>query len=94
MQTRQPNIAKTIKALRLTGRILGRDVAFQANGRFYFEVGGPYLLALSPDSAGRFRLAACYGSREVGTMWCRSEDTDRLADLVRSLRADVAALAA
>lgn len=87
MQT--PTTAQTVKALRLVARLLDRGVAFQANGRFYFEVGGPFLVAVSPDSAGRFRVSACHGVREVATMWCRTEDTGRLADLVRSLRAEV-----
>jgi hypothetical protein len=88
----KPSIAQTLAALRLTARLTGQRCALAANGRFYFEVGGPWLLAVSPDDAGRFRVAACYGTREVATMWCRTEDSDRLADLVRSLRTEVKAL--
>jgi hypothetical protein len=90
----KPSAAQTLRALRLVAELLDEPVAFASNGRFYFEVDGPWLLSLSPDDADRFRLGAVHGIRERGTMWCRSEDSDRLADLVRSLRAEVATLVA
>ena len=40
---------------------------------------------------GRFRLAACYGATEVGTLWATAWDLGRLAALARDLRAEVAA---
>lgn len=93
--TAPPTRLQTVIALRIVARELGADCAFQRDGRFYFELGSEgWLLALSPDDAGRFRVAALYGSTEVGTLWGLAGDHGRLAALARSLRAEVAALVA
>lgn len=89
-----PNTSETVTALRLAARETGRECAWSHDGRFYFELGDGWLLALSPDSAGRFRLGACYGATEVATLWCSARDLGRLAALVRGLGAEIAALAA
>lgn len=89
-----PTRLQTLTALRVLARETGTACAFQRSGRFYFELGDGWLVGLSPDSAGRFRVAACYGATEVATLWATAGDLGRLAALVRDLRADVAALAA
>jgi hypothetical protein len=62
--------------------------------RFYFPLdGGAWSVAISPDSAGRFRVDVCTGVRIRATMWVRAGDRDRLADLVLSARTEVLALA-
>lgn len=92
--TAPPTRLQTLVALRVVARELGVDCGFQRDGRFYFELGEGWLLALSADDAGRFRVAALYGSTEVGSLWSLAGDLGRLAALVRDLHAEVAALAA
>jgi hypothetical protein len=94
MTASPPTTRSTVAALLVVGRALGRSAAYQRDGAFYFDLGDGWALRLSPDSAGRFRLAACYGATEVDTMWSLTEDWHRLADLVQSLRSQIAALAA
>lgn len=89
-----PTDRHTVAALRVVGRMLGTDAAFYRAGAFYFELGDGWVLRLSPDSAGRFRLAACFGATEVDTMWTRTGDWRRLADLALTLRSRIAAPAA
>lgn len=89
-----PNRLQTLTALRALARETGTSCAYQRGGRFYFELGGGWLLGLSPDSAGRFRVGAYYGATEVATLWATAGDLGRLAALARGLQAEVAALAA
>lgn len=86
-----PTRLQTLVALRVVARELGVDCGFQRDGCFYFEMGDGWLLGLSADDAGRFRLSALYGATEVGRLWTLAEDLGRLAALARDLRADVAA---
>lgn len=83
-----------LAAKRLTAHILGVPEAFEYQGGTFFELGGGWLLRLSPDSAGRLRVGACYGATEVATLWALAWDHGRLAALVRGLRAEVATLVA
>lgn len=81
-------------AKRLVAHVLGVSSAFEYQGSTFFELGGGWLLGLSPDSAGRVRVAACYGATELATLWALAWDHGRLAALVRGLRAEVATLVA
>lgn len=90
----QPADRETIAALVLAGRLLGADCAWQLDGKFYFPLGDGWAVGISPDDAGRFRVAAFYGRTEVATMWASNGDWDRLADLILALQAETAALAA
>jgi hypothetical protein len=90
----RPADRDTIAALRLAGRFLGADCAWQLDGRFFFPLGDEWAVSISPDDAGRFRVGACYGRTEVATMWASTGDWDRLADLILALQAETAALAA
>lgn len=89
-----PTDRHTVAALRVVACVLGAGAAFYRDGSFYFDVGDGWLLRLAPDSAGRFRLAACYGATEVDRLWALAEDRRRLADLARGLRTEIAALVA
>lgn len=68
------------------GELLGRDVCWLYQRRFHFalELDG-WTLAVSPESAGRFRLEACRWTRPVLTLWVLEDDGDRLEATVREL---------
>jgi hypothetical protein len=89
-----PSQRHTVRSLMVLGRALGVESAFQADGTFYFELGGPWLLGLRPDDANRFRLSACYGATEVGRVWATAGDYRRLAALAGGLQREIAAMAA
>lgn len=88
----QPNIRQTIAALRVVGRALGATCAYAYDGAFWFEVSDVWSLTISPDSAGRFRVDACYGRTRVSSLWCRAGDHRRLAELAVGLRTQTDAL--
>lgn len=92
MNPRSPDTRSLIDALRLVGGALGTDVAYVYEGRFHFRLDSRWSVALSSESAGRFRLDACYGGRILATMWCLADDEDRLAALALSARREVEAL--
>lgn len=94
MQTRKPTDRQTIEALRLVARALETDAAYVFEGRFHFRLDSRWSVAISPDSAGRFRVSVFRGARQGATLWTLAGDRDRLADLVLSAKAEVAALAA
>jgi hypothetical protein len=95
MTAARPLDRQTIAALRVVGRELGCQAAYvDGRGRFVFVLGGAWALRFSPDSAGRFRLEACYGSTEVGRLWSLASDLRRLADLAQGLRQEIEALTA
>lgn len=89
---RQPTDAQTLRALRVVARALDVPCAHVIDGTYYFVVGEVWALALSPDDAARFRLRACYGATEVGSLWTRAEDLGRLADLAQGFKAEITAL--
>lgn len=89
-----PSRLDTYIATRVVARVLGTTVAFESGSTAYFELGDGWMLALRPDSAGRVRLSACYGTAEVASLWSLARDHGRLAALVRALRDETAALTA
>lgn len=92
--TNRPLDRDTVAALRLVGRVLGATCAYVDGERFVFPMSAGWALAISPDSAGRFRVSACYGRTEVDTLWSRAKDPRRLADLAEGLRREIDALVA
>lgn len=94
MTDSRPLDRQTIAALIVIGRALDQDAASVDGERFIFPLSAEWALALSPDSAGRFRVSACYGRTEVATLWSLAEDRRRLADLATGLRQEIEALSA
>lgn len=90
--TGQPNIREIVEALRLVGATLDAGAAYWLDGRFHFTLDGDWTLAISPDSAGRFRLDCCHLSRPCASLWVLARDRTRLERLVRSASAEAAAL--
>lgn len=94
LSTAPPTRLDTLVATRVVALALDVPVAYETADTAYFELGGGWLLGLRPDSAGRMRVLACYGSTELATLWSLARDHGRLAALARGLRAEVAALEA
>lgn len=88
----RPTDRETIAVLRIVAALMGERCTYTLAGSFYFPAGSRWALRVSPDDAGRFRLQACHGGRPMATMWCLSEDRDRLADLVLSFKAETQAV--
>lgn len=93
MTTPRPSDKSLLDTLRFVGGLLGTDAAWSFAGRFYFPLDGRWAVAISPESAGRFRVDVCTGVRPRATMWVLAGDADRLADLVLSARDEALALA-
>lgn len=91
--TCRPSDKRLLETLRFVGSLLDATAAGVYEGRFYFPLDGRWSVAISPDSAGRFRVDVCTGVRTRATMWVRAGDTDRLADLVLAARDEVLTLA-
>lgn len=94
MSAPRPADRATITALRIVAERTGSSCAYAKGGKFYFPVDEDWALALSPDSAGRFRLGACYRGTEVATLWALQGDRRRLADLASTFLVETTALAA
>lgn len=94
MHTSKPTDRSLIAALRFAGDVLGSPAAYVLDGRYHFRLDGRWSVAISPESAGRFRVDVCTGGEIRATLWTLAGDRDRLADLVLSAQAEVLALAA
>jgi hypothetical protein len=92
----QPSRFDTVRAINVVSDALGERYCWRVGERFFFplDVERGWFVALSPDSARRFRLEACRGTRPVARLWTHALDFDRLAGLVQELNAELAALAA
>lgn len=81
-----PSAAETYTALRQIAVVFGMHTCWLYQRRYHFTVGSGWTIALSGDSAGRFRLDTCHHTRTVSSLWVLREDRDRLAALALSLR--------
>lgn len=84
-----PSDREVYAALVDVGRALGLEVAYWHEGRFHFAFDDGWSVAISPESACRFRLEACRWTRPVATLWSLSGDRERLAALVLEMRDEV-----
>lgn len=80
---------RTRLVLERMGELLDANVAWLYQRRYHFALGDGWTIALSPESAGRFRLEACRWTRPAATLWARAGDEDRLAGLVLELAAEI-----
>ena len=90
----KPTITQLVAAIKLVGASVGaREAVYCFEGRFAFQLGAGWWLAVSPDDAGRFRIEACRGGRVRATMWCLAGDDARLAELASMAAEEATALA-
>lgn len=88
-----PTTRETIDALRHLSSVLEIDCAYALRGRFHFPLPDDWSLALSADSAGRFRLEACVRSSPMSTLWVKASDDCRLEAVAVALQDEVLTLA-
>lgn len=79
-----------LDALDVVADVLGQRVCYRYLGAYHFSLGEGVSIAVSAESAGRFRIDRCRLCRSVHTMWAFPHDRDRLAGLVRHMAGDVA----
>lgn len=84
--TGPPSGTDTYSALQRIAGVLGMHSCWLYQRRYHFTVGAGWTIALSPDSAGRFRLDTCRHTRTVSSLWVLGDDHDDLAGFVLSLR--------
>lgn len=90
-----PASPRVFRALLAMSATLGQRYAYAHRGAYHFttEVDG-WTIALTPESADRFRIDACLFSEPRTTLWSFSDDLDRLAAVVLGLAREVRALSA
>jgi hypothetical protein len=84
-----PAIDRIESTLRRVADLLDADRCFLYRRSYHFPLGAGWSIAITPDSAGRFRVARCSWSRPVLLYWTHATDEDRLAGLVRELAGGV-----
>lgn len=89
-----PSPEKTYATLLRVACVLGSPRCWLHERRYHFAVADGWTIAVSPESAGRFRLDACRYVRPVTTLWTLAGEDGRLAGCVLALRDQIAALAA
>lgn len=80
--TATPSDAGVFQALLLIGRALGHRYAYWHAGAYHFIVADEWTIALTAETAGRFRLEACYRGDVRTTLWALASDRGRLASIV------------
>ena len=81
-----PSPAETFAALQCIADVLGMHSCWLYLRRWHFSVGGGWTIALSGDSAGRFRVDTCHLTRTVSTLWVLPEDRGSLAAIAVGCR--------
>lgn len=81
-----PTGAETYAALQRIACVFGMHTCWLYRGRYHFTVGAGWTIALSPDSAGRFRVDTCRHTRTVSSLWVLGVDHASLAGVVFALR--------
>lgn len=89
--TAPPAADRTWTMLRAVGDLLGLDRCWLFQRAYHFSLDGHpgWTIAVTPESAGRFRLEACHWSRSRATLWTLADDDARLAGAVLELRAQI-----
>lgn len=85
-QTPAPDAAQIHSALQRIADVLGMHTCWLYQRRYHFSVGAGWTLALSADSAGRFRVDTCWHTRTVSSLWVLPHDSASLAAVVAARR--------
>lgn len=89
MTTATPSDGAVFQALLAVGNALGRRYAYWHAGVYHFVLAENWTLALSAESADRFRIDACFRGTPRATFWSLASDRERLASIVVQAEAEV-----
>lgn len=92
--TATPSEAQVLRALTAVSRALGERYAYWHKGAYHFTLAEGWTVALTPESADRFRIDACLYGASRSSLWSFSDDLDRLAAVVLGLAREVRVLSA
>lgn len=87
--TPPPSPCRLARALLLAGALLGDYECFYLRRRFHFVLSAGWSIAISTESAGRFRVEACQLSRPRNTLWSLDGEDEHLAGAILELTAFV-----
>lgn len=88
----RPSDSATYLALVRVGALLGFRRVHHYHGTYHFAFGGGWSLAISPESAGRFRVEACRWGVPMDTLWAFADDDDRLGGVVLAVAEEIEAV--
>lgn len=80
-----PDKRETWAAIKRMGDVLGREVCYLVGSTHHFCLGDGGTISLTPDSGRRFRIERWREGAVSDTLWARSEDPARLADVALGL---------
>lgn len=90
-----PSDARVFQALVAVADELGERYAYWHKGAYHFTLAlDGWTIALTPESADRFRIEACRFGVPTSTLWSFSDDLARLAAVVVGLAREVRVLSA
>lgn len=74
----------TLDLLRFVADIVAVNCCWYYRGSYHFAINDRWTVAITPQSAQRFRVQTCHLTLPHGrTYWARAADRNRLASLVR-----------
>jgi hypothetical protein len=85
-----PSCDRVFEVLVAVGELLGARRCYGYQRAFHFVLGDGWSIAISPESANRFRISACRWSRPTATFWIFDGENDRLAAVIARLDTCVA----
>lgn len=91
-EARPPSDRDTYLTLVRVGALLGFRRVHHYHGRYHFAFGDGWSLAVSPESAGRFRVEACRWGHPEATLWTFADDDDRLGGVVLAVAEEIEAV--
>lgn len=88
----RPSPERIIDVLTRVGEALGEHVCWLYDGSFHFRLPeAGWTIAVTPESARRFRLESCRATAPRSTVWVLEDDDARLARVVQRLADEVRA---
>lgn len=81
-----PSAVEIHAALQSIAAVFGMHTCWLYQRRYHFSVGAGWTIALSPDSAGRFRLDTCRHTRTVSSLWVLENERVSVAVIALVLR--------
>lgn len=69
-------------ALEVAADVLVAEICWHYCGDFHFQLGNEWSVSITPETAGRLRVTTWYRLRPRDRKWTRSDDRNRIAQLV------------